>query len=270
MHNKIINKKSLLVGFLLLVALFLAACDENESNETKEKSKTHKVDDNVNNAEEVEAEETEDNEQEQEEYNALDTLNQLAVLSEDTDEIYVTDDIIIGEDEEIGPGIYDLEITGGSGNVMGERSDVMSLFINWVAGAKDNDAGNPSKIRILLFEGDVLELHDISKVKFHAVSEEVEPSKEIGIGEFVVGRDIPPGDYKLSTNVEMDPEFENLGWDITIYNDESGDSREQTFTAVNDDVAVSLKEGEIISTSYDNTDYGSSSDDAKLEFTEID
>ena len=124
------------------------------------------------------------------------------------------------------------------------------------------------KIRIILFEEDRLEFSDISKVKFNAVPEEVDPSNELGIGEFIVGRDIMPGDYKLSTNVEMDPEFENLGWNISIYNDEKGKQRDQMFTATNDDVLVSLKEGEIISLFYDNIDYESSADEAKLIFTE--
>ncbi|MDN4492999.1 hypothetical protein [Ureibacillus aquaedulcis] len=41
------------------------------------------------------------------------------------------------------------------------------------------------------------------------------------------------------------------------------------FTATNNDVAVSLKEGEVISISYDNTDLDSSSDDAKLILTDL-
>lgn len=269
MNTKITTKKSLLVGFLLLCALLLVACSGNDSNESKGNSTTHKVDNDEDDNEDVETEDMDAEKEEQEENTVLDILNELATLSEDTDELYVTDDIVVGEDEEVSPGIYDLEVTGGSGNIMGERADITSLFLNWVAGAKDADTEYPSKIRMLLFEGDVLEFDNISKVKFHAVPEEVDTSKEIGIGEFVVGRDVPAGDYKLSTNAEMDPEFDNLGWDISIYNDEDG-TRDQRFTATNDDVAVSLEEGEIISTSFDNTDYDSSADDAKLELTEID
>ncbi|MDQ0154136.1 hypothetical protein [Robertmurraya andreesenii] len=205
----------------------------------------------------------------EEKYAPLDILNQLATLSTQTEELYVTGDIVIGENEEVTPGIYDLEITGGSGNILGDRSSVSSLFINWVGGAKGNTGGYPSKIRMILFEGDTLEFSDISKVKFNAVPEKVEPSNELGIGEFIVGRDIMPGDYKLSTNVKLNPEFDNLGWSITIYNDENGESRDQMYTATNDDVVVSLKEGEVISISYDNTDHGSSSDDAKLIFAKF-
>jgi len=210
---------------------------------------------------------TEDNTDEKN--TTLDAFNYIATFSTQTEELYVTGNIVIGQNEEVTPGIYDLEITGGSGNIFGDRSSVSSLFINWVGGAKGNTGGYPSKIRIILFEGDTLEFSNISKVKFNAVPEKVLPSNELGIGEFIVGRDIRPGDYKLSTNVKLNPEYENLGWDIRIYNDENGQSRDQRYTATNNDVAVSLKEGEVISISYDNTDHGSSSDDAKLIFTKF-
>lgn len=256
---KIIKLRCFTVGLLLLFVILLSACG-NTSDETKEKTenKVHKVEDTSDAEDEKESESN----------NTLDALNQLAALSVDSEEIYITDDLIIGENEEVKPGIYDMEVTGGSGNIFGNRSSVPSLFINWVAGPKDNSGDYPSIIRMILLEGDTLEFSDISKVKFNAVPENVEPSNELGIGEFIVGRDILPGDYKLSTEVKLNPEFENLGWSFTIYNDENGKSRDQTFTATNNDVVVSLKEGEIISISYDNTDYGSSSDDARLIFTE--
>lgn len=245
--------------FLLMSAtLVLTACGEGESKESNQgKGNTvHKVN-------ETEAEAP------KELNKPLDILNELAKQSVQTDELYVTDDIFIGENEEVKPGIYDVEITGGSGNIFGERSTVSSLYINWIGSAKENNSDYPSKIRMILFEGDSLEFNDISKVKFNAIPEEVEPSNELGIGEFIVGRDILPGDYKLSTNAKMNPEYGNLGWDIKIYNDEDGRSKEQKLTGTNNDVAVSLKEGEVISISYDNTDHGSSSDDARLIFTEL-
>lgn len=254
---KMSNKRKFITGIFLSSIVLLSACGENSNGATEEpKNPVHEV-------------ENTPEEKTEEKSNPLDVLNQLAAISTQTEELYVTDKIVIGKDEKVTPGIYDLEITGGSGNIMGQRSSVDSLFINWVGGAKDNTGGYPSKIRMILFEGDTLEFSNISKVKFNAVPEKVEPTKELGVGEFIVGRDILPGDYKLSTNVKLNPEFENLGWHTTIYNDESGESRDQMFTAINNDVVVSLKEGEIISTSFDNTDYGSSGDEAKLIFTEL-
>src|SRR5699024_7372251 len=186
----------------------------------------------------------EQNEDTTEEYNPLDILNELATYSEDIDEVYITEDLVVGEKEEVNPGIYDLEVVGGSGNLSGSRANPSSLHLNWALGEKGNSGGYPSKVRLILFEGDTLKFRDISKVKFNAISEEVESSNELGIGEFIVGRDITPGEYKLSTNVDMNPDFENLGWDIRIYNDENGESRDQKFTATNDDVLVKLEEGE--------------------------
>lgn len=251
---KFIKRNFVLLGLLLLFTVLLSAC----GNESEENGETvHKVEND-----------TKEENDDKKESDTLEVLNELAANTADIEEIYITDDLVIGKDEEVKPGIYDLEITGGSGNIFGERSDLMYLDINWIGGTEGNDMGDPSKIRIILFEEDTLEFSDISKVKFNAIPEEVEPSNELGVGEFIVGRDIMPGDYKLSTNVEMDPEYENLGWSISMYNDENGKQRDQMYTATNDDVLVSLKEGEIISLFYDNIDYESSADDAKLIFTE--
>lgn len=251
-------KKVFGIGIILLLMLVLGAC----GNETEEKAVS-----NENNEKTVHK--VEDATEDEELNDPLDILNHLATQSVETDELYVTDDIVIGENEEVKPGIYDLEITGGSGNIFGERSSVPTMSINWVGGAKGNGGDYPTEIRMILFKGDTLEFLDISKVKFNAVPEKVDPSNELGIGDFIVGRDILPGDYKLSTNAKLSTEFDNLGWDISIYNDESGQSRGQIFTSSNDDVVVKLKEGEVISIYYDNTDYGSSSDDARLIFSEL-
>ena len=169
------------------------------------------------------------------------------------------------------PGIYDLQITGGSGNITGERSSTFSgLYINWLGSSLDS--GNieyPSTIRVVLFEGDTLEFTDISKVKFTAVSSTAKNNNKLGIGNYVVGRDIEPGTYKLDTNATMDPEFENLGWEISIYNIDTDNSKEQNYNPGNTDVVVKLKEGEIITTNFDNTQYDVSGDTAKLIFTEV-
>lgn len=248
----IFNKRKGNILLFLMAITTLAACGNNSSDVAESTNDTiYKV--------------TESSEQLVQE--PLDILNQLATISESTEEFYITGDLTIGHQQEIKPGIYDLEITGGSGNITGERADV-PLFINWVGEVK-NSGDYPSKIRMLLFEGDTLSFSNISKVKFNAIPEVVEPSNELGIGEFIVGRDIIAGDYKLSTNAKLNPEYDNLGWDISIYNDLDGSSRNQMFTATHNDVAVSLKDGEVISVNYSNTDYGSSSDDARLIFTPL-
>lgn len=249
------KKRGYLLLSLLAIATLTTACSDN-SGESKKDS----TNDNVHKVKES-------SEQVEETQEPLDILNQLATMSQSTDELYVTGDLAIGSEQEIKPGIYDLEITGGSGNISGERANV-PLFINWLGGAKGS-GDYASKIRILLFEGDILKFRNISKIKLNAVPEKVESSNELGVGEFIVGRDILAGDYKLSTNAKLNPEYDNLGWSTRIYNDSDGQSREQQLTGSNTDVAVSLKDGEVISISYDNTDYGSSSDDARLIFTKL-
>lgn len=202
------------------------------------------------------------------ESSSVEEMNSLAKQSKSTEEIYATGDIVVGENGDVKPGIYDLEITGGSGNIFGNRKNHLMLFINWLGGAPGTSVDYPSKIRIILFEGDSLELKSISKVKFTAVPAQVQMTNELGIGEYVVGRDIKAGTYKLTTNVKMDPQFDNLGWTVDIYNISTKKTKEQTLTPGNQDVVVKLEDGDIISTSLYNTDQDIPSDDARLIFTE--
>ena len=117
----------------------------------------------------------------------LEEINKLADSSVSTDELYITGKITVGESGDIKPGIYDLEITGGNGNIMGDRSKTYSgLYINWIGASTDSgDTTSPSVIRVILFEGDTLDFSNISKIKLTAV-ENVSQSNEIGIGNYVV------------------------------------------------------------------------------------
>ncbi|MGO3404108.1 MAG: hypothetical protein ACTIMW_00265, partial [Streptococcus thermophilus] len=108
----------------------------------------------------------------------------------------------------------------------------------------------------------------ISKVKFNAVAKEVEPSNELGQGEFIVGRDIKEGTYKLSTNVNLDPQFSNLGWSLTIEDLDSNTSKSQEYNPGNTDVVVKLKKNQVLSINYTGYDESTKTDDAKLIFTE--
>lgn len=188
--------------------------------------------------------------------------------SKSTDEIYVTDDITVGEKGDVKPGIYDIEVTGGSGNIFGTRKSEDGPHINFLAGTVGNDINYASKIRLILFDGDTLQLDDISKVKFNAVAKEVEPSNELGQGEFIVGRDIKEGTYKLSTNVNLDPQFSNLGWSLTIEDLDSNTSKSQEYNPGNTDVVVKLKKNQVLSINYTGYDESTKTDDAKLIFTE--
>ena len=193
-----------------------------------------------------------------------DPLQKLIDSSKSTDEIYATDDITVGEKGDVKPGIYDIEVTGGSGNILGTRKSEDGLYINFVAGAVGNDTNYvnyASKIRLILFDGDTLQVQNISKVKFNAVPKEVESSNELGQGEFIVGRDIKEGTYKLSTNA-------NLDWSITIEDLNSNTSKSQEYNPGNTDVVVKLKKNQVISINYNRVDESTKADDAKLIFTE--
>ena len=113
----------------------------------------------------------------------------------------------------------------------------LRAFINWVAGAQGTSTDSPSKIRMVLFEGDKLNFSNISKIKFNAVPEKVQMSNELGIGEYVVGRDVKAGTYRLSTNINMNSELQNLGWSLSIYNMLTKTSKNQTLDPSNLDVA---------------------------------
>ena len=158
-----------------------------------------------------------------------------------------------------------LQITGGSGNIFGTRKSENGLYINFVAGAVGNIGNYASKIRLILFDGDTLQLQDISKVKFNAVPKEVEPSNELGQGEFIVGRDIKEGTYKLSTNVNLDPQLNYKSHETCIYRKTS---KSQEYNPGNTDVVVKLKNNQVLSINYSGFDESTKADDAKLIFTE--
>ena len=49
--------------------------------------------------------------------------------------------------------------------------------------------------------------------------------------------------YRLSTNINMNSELQNLGWSLSIYNMLTKTSKNQTLDPSNLDVAVKLEEG---------------------------
>lgn len=256
-------KKSKLLLTSLMLASVLAGCNNNASNK-----ETTAENNPVVKSTSSEVKQTTSQEKVKNEKSSLGIYNEMAKNSKSTEEIYVTGDVVVGEGKDVKPGIYDLEITGGSGNIFGTRKSLFTPFINFLGGAPNTNSGYASKIRIILFDGDVLQFTNISKIKFTAIPEEVQMSNELGIGEYVVGRDIKPGTYKLSTNKEMDSEFKNLGWDVFIVNESAKKNKEQRFNPGNPDVVVKLEEGEIISTTFQSTSQDKSLDDARLIFTE--
>lgn len=190
--------------------------------------------------------------------------NELVPQGKSTDEVYVTGDIAVEKDGEVTLGIYDLEITGGDGFITIENDENFHYHSFFVA-----SPDYASKIRIILFEGDNIKFTDISKVRFTAIGKDVKPSNELGIGQFVVGRDIEPGTYKLSTNITMDAEW-GEEWRIEITNLSKEDTRGQSLSKKNSDVAIKLEEGEVSSLDFDNHyEPEKPTDDVRLIFTSV-
>ncbi|MDB8652248.1 hypothetical protein ACEK81_02685 [Streptococcus anginosus] len=260
------NTKLLLT--LFIASFMLVACSSNTASDASDSSKNNpKVETKSTSETEDVTSGNEDSSSEEE--TIVDIMNEAAANSKSTDEIYVTGDVVVGDKGDVTPGIYDLEITGGSGNITGTRAAVRALFINYIGSAPGSGMDYPSKIRLILFRGDVLKFRNISKIKFTAVPAKVQMSNELGIGEYVVGCDIKPGTYKLSSNANMNPELTNSGWSIDILDTSTGKTMEQRYNPGNMDVAVKLEEGQIVSTKFDNTDRNISSDEARLIFTEL-
>ena len=252
-------KKSKLLLTSLMLASVLAGCNNNASNK-----ETTAENNPVVKSTSSEVKQTTTQEKVKKEKSSVELYNEMAKNSKSN----VTGDVVVGEGKDVKPGIYDLEITGGSGNIFGTRKNLNKPLITFLAGAPDSRSHYASKIRIILFDGDVLKFTNISKIKFTAIPEEVQMSNELGVGEYVVGRDIKPGTYKLSTNKEMNPEFKNLGWDVQIVNELTKKGNNQRFNSGNTDVVVKLEEGEIISTMFQASRYDDLIDDARLIFTE--
>ena len=100
----------------------------------------------------------------------VETFQKFSKKGKSTDEMYVTGNIKVGSDSELKPGIYDLQVTGGSGNIGADRDQTSAPFINYLGDDRGNlnsqgtgDVNGPSKIRLILFSGDVLKLDNISK-----------------------------------------------------------------------------------------------------------
>lgn len=278
MYNLIILKESkrvstmkkkvvILIGLLVAIIVVIAGVYSMGSNNDKQTETYHKV--KKSTSAHKDKKPTYKNK-------LVDQVKSFSNGGKSIDEMYVTGSIKVGDDSELKPGIYDLQITGGSGNISGERAQDSAPFINYVGDAKGSsdtqglgDANGASKIRLILFSGDILNLDGISKVKFTAISQ-FNSSNQLGQGEYVVGLDIPAGTYKLSSNVKFDPEFDNLGWSIDVWGKNGGNQRQQYNSSTND-VVVKLDDGDVVSTdnAYAGQTPGITADQEKLIFNKI-
>lgn len=168
-------------------------------------------------------------------------FDELLKKGSDTGELYVTGDIIVGKDKDVKPGIYDMSFLGGTLNgYIGHPDFGLSFY------GENNEVA-----RLILFEGTKLECDQVSKVKFTAVKN-TKPLSSFGQGQYLVGRDVEEGNYLISTNGSLG---DGGWWSIDIYSsDDYGDYSVETtqqFEQGNTDIAISLREGEILSLTCD-------------------
>lgn len=259
------NKKITIVASVLLSTLLLTACSSQSSTSSTSSKSTLKVSQSSTSSQSSSSTaSSSETSSEKGEY-TIDYFAQLAAKSKSVDETYVVDDLVVGQGKDIEPGIYDLEVTGGSGSISIDREISDFYGSSWSLSAKGTDSNYPSVVRVILMEGDKIEFSSISKIKLTAVKT-AKASTELGEGNYVVRRDIEAGTYKLSTNISLDDEFSDLGWTIDTSNLNTEDSRSQELTPNNADVAIKLEEGEVLTTSL-SLSYGD--DNAKLIFTKL-
>src|SRR5699024_6353114 len=122
---KMMKSRNYIIGVLLLSFSLLAACSNDSSNEEEENTaNAETTENNVQKVDENHEDNNGNDDEEPAEESALDVLNKLVANSSDTDERYGTDDIVIGEEEQVKTGSYDPAVTGGSRNIMAARDFV--------------------------------------------------------------------------------------------------------------------------------------------------
>lgn len=204
-------------------------------------------------------------------YTLADFFYKYAAMGKSTEDMYVKGSIRVEKDADVEPGIYDITVLGGKGtiNILSQK-DGGQVSNRWKleSDSEHTVSLNPSTVRVVLLPQDVIEFDQISKVRFTAVPQQVEASKELKYGEYIVGRDIEPGSYQLDTNLKFNPEFAYLGYDLQIYNTETAEVRNQLYNYTNPDVRLELKDNEIITVKM-NLASDKDANEVKLMFNEV-
>ncbi len=199
----------------------------------------------------------------------LKTLTDLAQNSKTVETIEVSKYMKVSSTAKVKPGVYDFIVIEGSGNIQGDRANDFGPFINFLGAQNPLSPGFPSTIRIILFEGDQLELSGITKIKLVAVNEVKEMTTSLKNGEYIVGRDLKEGKYRLSTNATLNKKYRIIGWGVTIDNLETKTSRTHYLNLENKEPVIDVKNGEIITARFDNTKDGHSGDEDILRLTPV-
>ena len=271
-------KNKIFYGLGILVALIIGIIIGNgisESNGSKTKSKSPTPSSLVKGKADNS---TSDSEEEQDAENFTDIIKTYYGTQPSIENFYVTGTIDVNRDGDVKPGIYNLVINQGGGNISnssGSRVD----YKNWIGYPAGSENSSPSKFRVILIQGEKLELKGISKASLEKVDLPSVPTSELGAGTWVVGVDIAPGTYKLSANYDINAAgdgswYPEMSYQIYKFDNEGkniGDGQRGNYDHENTDVAVKLEENEIIEvnpSSYGKYN-GINVDDMKLKFDKM-
>lgn len=197
--------------------------------------------------------------------------NRLVEEGKTTEDMVVNGDMVVGEGP-LGPGVYDMEVLSLNGhvaNLKGTRQEGYDMPLRYIITVPENSPTYPSKLRLILFKGDTLNFNKEATVKFTAVPKKVDMTNELGIGHFIVGRDIQAGHYKLDTNVALDPTYGSLGWQVYHYSAETGEESDYELNPDNPNVDLDIKDGDVITTILDTDSEETAANDAKLIFNQV-
>jgi len=223
--------------------------------------------------------------------NTMSQINDLIAGGQDL-ELAVTDGVtlLVGINGDVKPGLYQVFASESKGGFRLNRDQFKGLkhgaYISLGIEGDSNLWMVPTSVQLLLFEGDSLVIDRDSTLHFKAITQP-QLSNEIGLGNFIVGIDIAPGKYTLSTNREFSSEEnkQNTGWEFehcALASNESVPTAGYQksclkiaainyFNYKDSDVIVDLKEGDVITTDFKNPIFDKSQrqDDARLIFIPV-
>ncbi|URZ86548.1 hypothetical protein [Floricoccus penangensis] len=195
------------------------------------------------------------------------------------DNFYITGEVKVNKDSEIKPGIYDLVIEQGRGNVMSTQSIISENYVAASAGNSEDNEETLSKIRMFLTQDEILKFSNISKASLKQVNLPEKPSDELGTGDWIVGIDIAPGTYKLSSNYDVNANkdgqfYPRMEFKIIQFSEDGKKEKianDNKYNHDNSDVLVKLQDNQIIQIIADSYGQynGVKPDDMKLKFNKV-
>lgn len=134
---------------------------------------------------------------------------------------------------------------------------------------QNSDFIRPSKVRVLLLENDKVSFDNIGKASFKAIKNFTFTNK-LTEGAWIVGKDVKPGTYNLTSSIPAKKEFSNLGWTISVTNPDIKHERKDEYKMnwYDKDNVITFSEGDLIEVHYDGYNKGAEPNDVSLILNE--